>query len=162
MGGINVDYKISDTDMGTAYYWGPIVWARGYEPWNGRVTSKGNRYSNLSISDNFPLNCCKDRVMPPAIPCSSGREITVSAAMNQNYWDHYMIPQGYTRISSPSTGNNCHGYATGTAYPNDGAEGIGVILTDDWEGATIDDHCCPKQNGLVEELAMNTSVLDRF
>ena len=23
-------------------------------------------------------------------------------------------------------------------------------------------HCCPKQNGLVEELAMNTSVLDRF
>lgn len=134
---IKVEYKYDgpakSTVVGEAYYIGPIKWSPEFEPWNGRFTAKGNRYANLQIPVDFPLVACKTVTQP------CGEQITISAGMNQRFWDDHLLPQGWENVSGPTTSSNCHSLATGLAFPEDSNSGVGVILSDDWERATISD-----------------------
>lgn len=119
-------------------YIGNITWLPSLEPWNGRTTDKGNRYRNIQLPNDFPLDCCGAFHIPPE-PCPDARKITVEEEECREYWNRSKLLLGYDWYSNATATGNCHSNATGKAYPDDGSEGIGKILADDWEQATISD-----------------------
>lgn len=125
----------SDDVKYRSYYIGFILWEPSLEPWNGRTTDAGNRYKNIQISEDFTLNVCGVALMP----CPDDWKKSVKEEECRDYWNRRKLLYGYDLLWFATTAGNCHAIATGKAYPDDGPDGIGKILADDWEQATISD-----------------------
>jgi hypothetical protein len=69
--------------------------------------------------------------------CPQHLRKTIKASDCKAFWDNQYPTHNF--FFQATTAGNCHALTTGKKYPNDGDAGIGIILRDDWEQATISD-----------------------